>query len=193
MDGGNEQRVSTKFCFIACLSATETLVLVQKSYGNEVLNRSNVARSYSRFRDGRKLVEDDERGRRPKSTRTEVNIAAIADLVKNYRRIASIMIADSLNTPKTLVLRILREDLWKRKLFARSVPRSLTPEQRESRVTSCQDIIAMADADKILFNKIITGDETWCFAYDPETNDLVRRPLGQRNWNSIGSTWRPCW
>jgi hypothetical protein len=27
----------------------------------------------------------------------------------------------------------------------------------------------MADADKNFFNKIITGDETWCFAYDPET------------------------
>jgi hypothetical protein len=27
----------------------------------------------------------------------------------------------------------------------------------------------MADADKIFVNKIITGDETWCFAYNPET------------------------
>jgi len=27
----------------------------------------------------------------------------------------------------------------------------------------------MVDADKNIFNKIITGDETWCFAYDPET------------------------
>jgi len=27
----------------------------------------------------------------------------------------------------------------------------------------------MADADKIFFNKIITGDETWCVAYDSET------------------------
>jgi hypothetical protein len=26
----------------------------------------------------------------------------------------------------------------------------------------------MADADKNLFNKIIMGDETWWFAYDPE-------------------------
>ena len=42
MDGGNEQRVAIKFCFKAGLSATETLVLVQKAYGNEVLNRSNV-------------------------------------------------------------------------------------------------------------------------------------------------------
>jgi len=77
MDGGNEQRVAIKFCFKAGLSATETLVLVQKSYGNEVLNRSNVFRRYSRFRDGRELVEDDERGGRQKSTRIEVNIAAV--------------------------------------------------------------------------------------------------------------------
>jgi hypothetical protein len=62
MDGGNEQRVVMKVCFKADLSATETLVLVQKAYGNEGLKRSNVFRLYSRFRDGRELVEEDERG-----------------------------------------------------------------------------------------------------------------------------------
>ena len=89
---------------------------MQKAYGNEALKRSNVFRWYSGFRDGRELVEDDERGGRPKSTRTEVNIVAIADLVKNDRRIASRMIAESLNIPKTVALRILKEDLRKRKL-----------------------------------------------------------------------------
>jgi hypothetical protein len=61
---------------------TGTLVLVQKAYGNEALNRSNIFRWYSRFQDRRELV-DDERGGRPKSTRTEVNNAAAGDLVKN--------------------------------------------------------------------------------------------------------------
>ena len=79
------------------------------------------------------------------------------------------MIAESLNIPKTLVLRILKEDFGKRKSCERFVPHSLTPEQREDRVTSCPDIIAMADADKHFFNKIITGVETWCVACDPET------------------------
>jgi len=100
MDGGNEQRVSTKFCFKAGLSATETLLLVQKAYGNEALNRSNAFSWYSLFRDGSELVEDDERGGRLKSTRTEANIAAVADLVKNDRRIASRMIAESSNVPR---------------------------------------------------------------------------------------------
>jgi len=82
MNGGNKQRVIIKFCFKAGLPATETLVLVQKTYGNEALNRSNVFRWYSRFRDGRELVQVDERVGRPKSFRTDVNIAAVADLVK---------------------------------------------------------------------------------------------------------------
>jgi hypothetical protein len=106
-------RVAIKFSFKAGLSATETLVLVQKAYGNETLNRSNVFRWYSQFRDGRDLVEDDERGGRPKTTRTKINIAAVADLVKIDHRIASRMIEESLNFPKTVILRILKEDLGK--------------------------------------------------------------------------------
>jgi hypothetical protein len=81
MEGGNEQRAAIKFCFKAGLSATEALVFVQKAYGNEALNRTNVFWWYSRFQDGRKLV-DDERGGGPKSTQTGVNIAAVADLIK---------------------------------------------------------------------------------------------------------------
>ena len=88
MDGGNELRVAIKFCFEAGLSVTETLVLVQKAYGNEALNQSNNFGWYSQFRDGRELVEDDERGGHPKLTRTEVNTAAVADLVKNDHRFA---------------------------------------------------------------------------------------------------------
>jgi hypothetical protein len=61
------------------------------------------------------------------------------------------MTAESLKIPKTVVLLILKEDLRKRKLCEHFVPYSLTPEQREDRVTSCQDIIAMADADKNFF------------------------------------------
>jgi hypothetical protein len=157
MDGRNEQRVAIRFCFKADLSAIETLVLMEKAYGKE----------------------DDERSGRPKSTRTEVKIAAVADLVKKDRRIATKMIAELLNIPRTVVLQVLKEDLGKRKLCTSFVPHSLTPEQREDRVTSCQDIIAMADADKNFFNKIITRDETWSFAYDPETKRQISEWVGE--------------
>jgi hypothetical protein len=89
------------------------------------------------------------------------------------------MTAESLNIPKTVVLRILKEDLGKRKLCACFVPHCLTPEQREDRVTSWQDIIAMADADKSFFNKISMGDETCCFACGPETKQQSYECAGE--------------
>jgi hypothetical protein len=59
------------------------------------------------------------------------------------------MTAESLN-----ILWILKEDMGKRKLCARFVPHSLTHEQRDDRVTACQDI-AMADADKHFLTKLL--------------------------------------
>ena len=57
------------------------------------------------------MVDDNETGGRPKSTQTEVNIAAVADLVKNDHQITSRMIAESLNISKTVVLWILKEEV----------------------------------------------------------------------------------
>jgi hypothetical protein len=84
--------------------------------GNKAPNQSNIFRWYSRFRYGRELVEIDKRGGRPKSPLTEVNIAAVVHIVKNDRRIASRMIAESLNIPMTVVFRILKEDVRDRSM-----------------------------------------------------------------------------
>ena len=96
------------------------------------------------------------------------------------------MTAESLNIPKTLVIRIRKEDLGKRKLCARFVPRSLIPEQREDRVTSCQDIIAMANADKNLLTKLLREMKPGVSPMTPKQSDrvlngLARHPLGRRN------------
>jgi len=164
-------------------------------WGSEPIKRF---RWYSRFQDGRKLVEDDERGGHPKSNWTEVNTAAVADLVKkNDRRIASRMISEYLNIPKTLVFRILKEDLGKRKLSARFAPLLDTWAKRRS-----SHILARHYRDgrcrQNFFNKIIMGDKSGVLPMTPKQNDrvlngLVRRPLGWRNWNSKGPASRPCW
>jgi len=62
MDGGNEQRVAIKFCFKAGLSVTETKGKA-KGLWEMAVNKSNVFRWYSRFRDGKELVEDKRDGR----------------------------------------------------------------------------------------------------------------------------------
>jgi hypothetical protein len=37
----------------------------------------------------------------------------------------------------------------------------------------------MADADKNFFNKIISGDETWCLVFDPETKRQSSEWVGE--------------
>jgi hypothetical protein len=186
MDGGNEQRVAIKFCFKAGLSATEIVVLVQTAYGNEALNRSNVFWWYSRFLEGRELVEDDEEGGRAKSTRNEVNIAVVAGMVKKLpsNRIKN----DSriFEHPKNCSSSDSEKDLGKRKLCASFVPHPLTPEHREDRVTSCQDIIAMADADKNFLTKLLREMRHGVLPMTTKQSDrvlkgLVRHPLDRRN------------
>ena len=44
---------------------------------------------------------------------------------------------------------------------------TLTAEQKEDQAAACQDLIEMADIDPDFFTKIITGNKSWCFAYDP--------------------------
>jgi len=46
---------------------------------------------------------------------------------------------------------------------------TLTPEQKDRRIAACSDLIATADSDPDVFKKIVTGEETLCFAYDPAT------------------------
>jgi hypothetical protein len=43
----------------------------------------------------------------------------------------------------------------------------LTAEQEEEQVAECQDLIKMVDSDPNSFQKIVTGDESGCFVYDP--------------------------
>ena len=106
MDEKDEQRVAIKFCCKADMSATDTLKMIQKAYGNVLLSRTTVFEWHERFRESRESVKDDERSGRPTTTRTDDNIAAVAKMVKEDRKVTSRLIADTLNIPKTVVLRI---------------------------------------------------------------------------------------
>ena len=124
---------------------------------------------HKRFSEGREIVKDDERPRRPCTSRTEENVEKISQIVRKDRRLSVRMIAESVNIDKDTAWKILREDLNMKKVCAKMVPRVLTPEQKERRKECCVDILQQLDADPNLFHKVITCDETWIFQYDPET------------------------
>jgi hypothetical protein len=163
------------------------------------MNRWNVIRWHSQFQDGREPVEDEERGGHPKSTWTEVNINAVADLVKNDLQIASRMTAESLNIPKTIVLRILKENLGKRKLCVHILfhtPWHLSKGRIKSHPAKTLSQWPMQT--KTFLTKLLQKIRPSVLPMTPKQSDrvlngLVRHILGQRNWNSKGPASRPCW
>ena len=90
------------------------------------------------------------------------------------------VIADRLNIGKETVHLTVTEDLGTRKFCARFVPNALTKEQKQKRVVYCQDLL-LTGQDKRFGENIITGVETWCFAYDQATKRQSAEWVGQNS------------
>ncbi len=143
--------------------------MMQTAYGNDCLSRSKVFEWYARFKAGRESLEDDPREGRPSTSTTDANIERVRVAVASNPRATVAMLADELNISEGSVHAILTEKLGKNKICAKFVPHFLTPEQKSRRVDASKTLLEMADSDPNFLDKIITGDESWCFQYDPST------------------------
>ena len=82
------------------------------------------------------------------------------------RRLTVRSIAEQVKIDRETVRKILTEDLDMRKVCAKMVSKELTEEQKQRRVTICQDLLERQDD---ILGRVIIGDETWVYQYDPET------------------------
>jgi len=51
----------------------------------------------------------------------------------------------------------------------------------DERFVACQELLNMINGDKNFLDKVITGDESWCFAYDPETKRQSSEWVGEHS------------
>jgi hypothetical protein len=51
----------------------------------------------------------------------------------------------------------------------------------DERVAACQDLLNTINSDKNFLGKVITGDESWCFAYNPETKQQSSEWVGEHS------------
>ena len=78
------------------------------------------------------------------------------------------MIAEETGLKKNAVRRILTEHLHMRKICAKLVPKNLSVEQKANRLEICQDMLGRLEIEPNFLYKVITGDESCVFDYDPE-------------------------
>ena len=63
---------------------------------------------------------------------------------------------------------VLKDHLGLTRVKSRLVPKFLNFFEKESRVQACE---AMLPDYQGVYKQIIAGDESWIYAYDPETTD----------------------
>ncbi|UYV66801.1 hypothetical protein LAZ67_4002890 [Cordylochernes scorpioides] len=136
-------------------------------------------RKHSRFKAGRISIEDAPRQGRPKFQRTDENVQKITDLIKENPRTTLLEIEQDTGISKTTIGKIVTKDLKLKKTPAKCIPRFLTNEQNLCRLATCEDMFKMTRTDPEWKDKIITGDETWVYGYDPETKRQSAEWRGQ--------------
>jgi hypothetical protein len=102
------------------------------------------------------------------TSRVGENIQRVHDLVMSDHRITTRIITDKLGINKGSVQTISKEDLNVQKLCARIVLKVLTQEQKQQCVACCQDWMENEECSSFL-QRVITGDESCVYEYDPET------------------------
>ncbi|UYV69698.1 hypothetical protein LAZ67_7000285 [Cordylochernes scorpioides] len=174
-----KQRICIEFCVKLQISATETFEMLNKAFPNDAPKRTTVFEWHSRFKAGRISIEDDPRQGRPKFQRTDENVQNITDLIKENFRTTLLELEQDTGISKTTIGRIVTEDLKLKKTPAKFIPRFLTNEQKLCRLATCEDMMEMTRMDPEWKDKIITGDETWVYGYDPETKPQSAEWRGQ--------------
>ncbi|KAF2352756.1 Transposase type 1 [Trinorchestia longiramus] len=164
-----EARTNIKFMLKLGWKNSQIIDSLEQVYGDNAPKKSATYKWISRFRRGRNETEDDPRSSRPCTSVCVENIDAVRDLIEKDRRITTESVADTLNISVGSAHTILVDSLGLSKLSARWVPRLLRPDQQESMADLSMEILNKWDENpELLLQRIVTGDETWLYQYDPE-------------------------
>jgi len=193
-----EKRTCLKFCFVLGKTQTESLEMLQEAFKEQALSRARVFEWFSRFKKGDLSTEDQPRSGRPSSSRNDENIVKIREKLNEDRRYTIDELSEVTGVSWSLVQRILTQDLGMRRVAAKFIPRLLTEDQRKSRLAVCLDMKRELENDQNFLSWVITGDESWCYGYDPESKQASsqwKTPLSPRPKKSdrLDRMSKQCW
>ena len=162
-------RVMIFFDFRRGLSRQECTDQLTSTFGDEAPSFATVKRWYNEFNRGRHSLTDEIREGRPKSVVVQENIDAVQNLILEDRHVTYCEIEATIGISSTSIHKILHDHLAVRKVCSRWIPHNLTKTQKDARVDWCKQMLNKFNrgASKDVY-KIVTGDESWIYAYEPE-------------------------
>jgi histone-lysine N-methyltransferase SETMAR len=170
-----------KFCVKLGKSGAEPSQMIRRAYGNEATSHVRCFEWHARFKIGRTSLEDDESSGRTSTSLIPTDVETIRPQFNEHRRRAIKDIAAIVNVSYGTVRTILTCDMNMYRVGAKFIPRLLTTEQKEHRVAICKELRQRAVGDSSFMSRVITGDESWVYGYDPETKQQSSQ------WKNPGS------
>ena len=96
-------------------------------------------------------------------------IEKVRQLIQCDRRMTIVELEQEVGIYHGSIHAILSDDLKMRRVSAKLVPRQLTTGQMECRMMVAGYLFEKSTQDPTFLTKIVNGDESWVFAYNPET------------------------
>ena len=114
-------------------------------------------------------VGEDPRHGRPTPTNDD-HVERVRAVIRGNRRLTVREVAYKVGISIGSCHQIFTEKLKMRRVRAKFVPHLLTDDQKENRVRISQELLASANGNENFLKTIATGDKTWVYGYDVETN-----------------------
>ncbi len=162
-----QQRVNILFCVKMNYTARATKDAIHHVYGVTALSEKQIRVWYRRFVGGRTEVCDLCRDAKPKTGRSQANIAAVRAAVEADRRATVEQLSKDTEIPPASVHRILKMDLLLVKKCAKYVPRLLTDRHVFKRRNNAEYLLRLFCQFPQVLECAITMDESWVYQYDP--------------------------
>ncbi|CAH1998361.1 unnamed protein product [Acanthoscelides obtectus] len=173
MKNGTHFRAIIYYNFQRQLSQQVCLAELLSVFGNEAPHQSTSSRWYGEFKRGWVSLSDDPRVGAPKTAVTQEIVDAVRKLMIKDRHVTYREIEASLKISKTLIQKILHEELGVRKLVSRWIPHLLTDEQKAARVNWCQKTLDRFNSgnSKNLYSIKI---HVWVFQDEEKPTKVIR-------------------
>ena len=151
-------------------SGAQIIRELREVYKDHCFSDKTIYNWIQRFQEGVASVNDQSRSGRPCSSTTTFNIDRVREKLDEDRRLTVEQLALALGMPTSTVHVIISEHLGMHRIVARWVPKLLSDQQKRDRVSLSRDCLARYNTDPAGFlSRIVTGDESWFYYYDPET------------------------
>ena len=150
--------MKTQFCAKLSLSPAETIWTIQNASRDNAMSGAQIKVWHKLFKDHWESVESDARSGRPATSRPPENVERVWAAINKDQWLTVQELAADMGIPKTIVSKILMQDLGIKHIMAKFIPRLMLPKQKEYYATVANDLIQTDTTEPGFLKKVRTGN-----------------------------------